>query len=222
VKRPILDLGWITVERLARHLGALRDGGCRFVGLSRYLEDPPAATSEAGEVVVGFGDEGFEFLESAWPLLKQWDVPVVLFVRTAQVGRIRRPLLPGSSATPCLGWSELRQLVREGVSVQSAGHHGLDASRVPAEMVFGDLIRSRRELENRLGQPPVALQYPYDQADATARELAAQAGFQLGFAAGIEPPFAGALNLGRVPVGTFTQRGRLVRRLRRVARAMQA
>lgn len=213
VKRPILDRGWITADGLARHLTAMRDAGCVFVDLSRFLET--GAADSGPEVVVAFGDEGPEFLELAWPILQQLDVAPVLFVRTAQVGRVRRSLLPGGVVAPNLSWTELRRLASQGVSVQSGGHHGLDAARVPAEMVFGDLIRSRRELENRLGEEAIALQYPFDHGSDVARGLAAQAGFQLGFAAGFEPPFTDRLGLGRLPVGTFSHRGSVLRRLRR-------
>lgn len=213
VPRPTLAWRWITPDRLCRYLdGVARVGFC-FVDLHTFaerLEHPPEIAPR--EVLLTFEDPDVRLLDLLWPELQTWDVRPVLFIRTAQVGRSQEGFL-GRSTSLQLNWSELRFLAQRGASIQSRGHYGLHPDAVAEEIVFGDLLRSRRELEKRLASEAVAIRYPGGRADPVLVRLAELAGFQMGFASGPKPPFDHALALGSLDLRPVWPPGGISRRL---------
>ncbi len=185
-EHPRLALSWISRSRFESILDGLLERGVRFLDLDdfrRQVEDPSAEAS--GGILLTFEDADENFLHRVAPLLHEREIPAVLFVATASVGHVEgRSFGPFRRETPQLSWSQLRKLRAWGIRTQSAGHHVLDLRSVPPEVAFGDLIRSRRELERRLSEEAVALSYPHRAVDEEIADLARRAGFALAFGGG--------------------------------------
>jgi len=104
----------------------------------------------------------------------------------------------------------------KGIRTQSAGHRHLDLRSVPPEVAFGDLIRSRRELERRLSEEAIALCYPHRSVDEEVADLAHRAGFELAFG-----PAAGRVSdplfdLARVALKTTDSPSALLHRVQKL------
>ncbi len=86
------------------------------------LEHLLTLPDNANAVAVTF-DDGLEtFAEKAWPLLRERDIPVTLFVVTEAVGTDNRWPDDRSSGIPklrLLDWNELGKLAGEGVTIGS-------------------------------------------------------------------------------------------------------
>jgi len=197
--RPRLGRNWILRTQLERILDLLTDSGWVFLDLDGFMaavEEPPI---EPRRLLLTFDHCGPEFLEHAAPVVTAREIPSVLFVPTASVGRVSgKGLGPLRTRSRQLGWEQLRELSGRGVRTQPAGHHPLDLRNVSPEIAYGELIRSRREIERRLQQEASAFAYPYGSVDLQVADLAARAGFTLGFGNGKWPREAGLLNLSRV------------------------
>lgn len=175
--------GHSTPEQVAAQLEQLVDLGFQFVSLDAYRQRPAGSgLSSAPRVLLTFDHPTAPAFELLWPTLSRLGIAPVLFVTTGAVGRRRRPFLPfGPTPDESLTWAELVDLRRGGASIQCHGHTGARLPQLPPEIAFGDLMRSRREVELRLGTVPIALSYPSGAADAVVADLASKAGFQLGF-----------------------------------------
>ena len=170
-------------EQIAAQLEQLVDSGVQFLAFDEYCRSSAVhAVVRAPQVLLTLDHPSAVALEALWPVLSRLRIPPVLFVTTGAVGRRRRLLLPfGPAPDESLTWAELTDLRRGGASIQCHGHTGARLTQLPPEIAFGDLMRSRREVELRVGANPVALSYPGGAVDEVVAELAAKAGFELGF-----------------------------------------
>jgi len=219
-ERVHLGLNWIHRDRFERILDALAAAGWTFLDLDHYLAALRGTEKPSRGILLSFDHAGPEFLELVAPLLLAREIPAVIFVPTASVGRVSgKGLGPLRTRHRQLGWQQLKELSRWGIRAQPVGHHYLDLRGVSLEIAYGELIRSRREIERRLGQEALALAYPYGSVDLQLTDLAARAGFLVGFGSGKWPTEAGVLNLSRVRLRATdrpaTLEARLVRPVRR-------
>ena len=218
VLRSPLGLGGLARSRLESLLDRLLADGYRFATFDRYWEAAQngGGTSDERTLILSFDGATVEFAELVLPVLERRAIPSVLFCTTGKVGRRERTagLIRIRREQDHLGWGELKHLIARGVSVQSRGHTLADLRRFPPEIAFGDLLRSRRELEHRLDHEAMAVAYPLAAVDDSIEELAARAGFGLGFVSG-KGRGDSRLRRPRIPLRPTDSPERLLRRIKR-------
>jgi peptidoglycan/xylan/chitin deacetylase (PgdA/CDA1 family) len=185
----------ITSSQLERNLDELLAAKRRFLDLDQFRAAMEGLSEAPDGLLLSFDYDGVDFLDSTLPILRERNIPSVLFLAIGKIGRVtNRGFGPLRQQTRHLSWSQLRSSMRAGVRVQSAGFESLGLQRLAPEVEFGDLIRSRRELERRLQEEAVALRYPGAIADERMADLARRAGFSLAFGAvkdgSVDPLFA--------------------------------
>jgi peptidoglycan/xylan/chitin deacetylase (PgdA/CDA1 family) len=169
---------WYYVPRptFVAQLGYLRDDGWSVIDVAtmlRGLEAPAGLPARAA--LITFDDGYRSVLEVALPCLQEFGYPAVHFVPTDFIGG--RNWFDGGAEPeePICDWDELRELERQGVSVQahSASHPHFSALGPAA--LEEELARPRRVLEDGLGRPVEVFAFPYgdDGSDplATGRAL---------------------------------------------------
>ncbi len=138
-------------------------------------------------------DDGWAWLLEVWGWFKDRGLKPVLFLATIlpelrergsweKFVRGRFPRMAEEGLVP-LSWDELKDLVKEGLVVQSHTHSHVRVSREtpPEELEF-----PKRLIEEHLGQRVWALAYPYGRAKDVgtgAGEALGRAGYTLGFTA---------------------------------------
>lgn len=198
----------------AEQMAFLREHRYAVVSLdavvSHYRE---AAPLPPRAVLLTFDDGYRDNLEHALPVLREHGFPAVLFVPVGFVGSSRplphdERLAAAGVANPVLGWDELAELERGGVSVESHGvSHQVLAGLGDAEAAR-EIEESKAALEERLGRPVRAFAYVkggaahYGPRDV---ELVRRAGYELAFATrtGANGPGADPLRLRRYNVEPF-------------------
>lgn len=123
-------------------------------------------------------DDGFRSLYTlAYPILRKYSLPAVAYVTPSLIVNHRSVSTADSGAMPepYLTWSELAEMVGNGLSVGShAWTHRSLASLKPRE-VEEEAVRSRHALERELGQEITSFAYPFgtlaDFNDMTTRLL---------------------------------------------------
>lgn len=154
-----------------RHVEWLASGRVRVVELATLLRLPPASDA----VAVTFDDGFRNFVTRAWPLLRELELPVTLFVVTAHVGgfndwgppaeRKRIPRLP------LLDWRRLGKLAEEGVELGSHTVSHPDLSKLSPREVERELARSAERIEAETGHRPRCFAYPYGRAENAERSV---------------------------------------------------
>jgi peptidoglycan/xylan/chitin deacetylase (PgdA/CDA1 family) len=149
-------------DRLFRSQMSELDTLARPVSLERavgYLTNGEAF--ERPRVVVSFDDAYENFYSSAWPVLWELRTPTILFVPVCFVeGRGCAPIL-GTDHLPPLSWSQLNEMVSTGLlSIGSHSCSHVDLRSLSRKNALDELTRSRRILEDRLGQKVNSFCYP--------------------------------------------------------------
>jgi peptidoglycan/xylan/chitin deacetylase (PgdA/CDA1 family) len=133
----------LTVFR--EHLAFLREQQFAVMQLSGF-----ASQSCVRSAVLTFDDGLASHYELAFPALLEQRLAATFFVTTALVDS------PGY-----LTWSQLREMCAAGMTIGSHGHRHIDYTGLPTAAAQSELLRSRMELEDRLGTPATTFSAPY-------------------------------------------------------------
>ena len=171
----------LTVDpsQFDEQLAALRGAGARLVG----VDEVPGllaghAHADGGPTVAITIDDGLaDVATDALPVLARYDAPATLFVPTAFVGASAGWLRGEEARRPMLEWSALTELADAGMEIGSHGHRHLAADVNDPELIRADALRSRAELQDRLGREIRSFGFPFGYGPPAARAAVRRAGF---------------------------------------------
>ncbi len=121
-------------------------------------------------LLITFDDGYSDVLDNAAPVLRRLGMPATMYVITD------RPQLVNSGF---LSWGGVKELEREGFDIGSHTVTHRPLTSLSDQEVVEELVRSRGELERRLGHPVQWLAYPHGAVDERVVELARGAGYVL-------------------------------------------
>ena len=126
-------------------------------------------------LVLTFDDNSQGIYDNAFPLLRKHRFHATLFVHTNYVGK--------TTSKAHNTWPELNEMQRSGlVDIQSlTANHPPDLTVLKDADVMHEFQLSAHSIEVRGGRKPYAVVYPYDVYDDHVAQLAAAAGYTLGF-----------------------------------------
>ncbi|MEZ4414446.1 MAG: polysaccharide deacetylase family protein [Gemmatimonadota bacterium] len=139
------------------------------------LEEIPALGDDEDAVALTFDDAFANFTTEALPVLRDLDLPSTLFVPTGHVGATNDwggHAQPGIPSLPLLDWDGLEAAVSSGVTLGAHTVTHPHLTRCGAAQVEDELLEAREELAARTGARPLALAYPYGDADERVRDQA--------------------------------------------------
>lgn len=211
---------WVSPERFEVQVQALLRAGYRIVPLSsliRHPEGPPSCPPRRCAALTF--DDGFRGqFAHAYPVLRRHGVPATFFIIAGRVGTDDfYPHLPlqGAARSPereltpwrPLGWEELREMARNGMSIgsHSVSHRSLGC--LGTEETEAEVRRSKEILEEGLGQPVDLFAYPfgseaYGDFDARIQAVLRRCGYVAACTTvvGSNGPRVNPLALRRIPV----------------------
>jgi peptidoglycan/xylan/chitin deacetylase (PgdA/CDA1 family) len=174
---------WVPPGRFVRQIDALLEAGFRFVDETSYLDVLDGRRpNDDHEILLTFDDGYRVLLDRAIPELEARRIPALLFIVSAFVGgeNTWELNLPGRHFRH-LGWDEIETLARSGFSFGSHARTHSDLTRLPLEALREELVRSKEEIEGRLGTPVRSLSYPYGRLNDSVRREAERAGYRAAF-----------------------------------------
>jgi len=180
----------VSVAQLREHLALLASG------MSAAVRPRPLPE-------ITFDDGHRSNLEYAFPLLNDFGLRATFFVVAARVGKDDN----------YISWDQARAMVAAGHQVQSHGWSHRLLTQCNRRELQEEFVRSKQELENRLGTEVVALSAPGGRSNERVIAACAHAGYQFFFHSN---PWAQPRSLDGVQV-----RGRLMVTNRMDARALE-
>lgn len=184
---PVLREYGVPPARFAEQLDSLAARGWTFVDLDALLRAldgeeplPPRA------VLLTFDDAYAELRTAALPLLRQREIPAVVFAVTGLVGGVNEwDRAKGARVLALLDAEGLHALAAAGVEIGSHTSSHATLTRVEPDGLAAELEGSAARLE-ALGFPrPRALAYPHGAWDAGVAAAARAAGYGVAFT--VEP-----------------------------------
>jgi peptidoglycan/xylan/chitin deacetylase (PgdA/CDA1 family) len=170
-----------------------------FLGFLRQRRQLPKKT-----VVLTFDDGYKSFIGYAYPLLKELGFAATLFIQTDQIASKPNPNL--------LSWSELHDLVQQGVEIYPHGKTHQDLRRRPGESpsayerrMLQELVVPLNLLRKNLDRPAIGLEviaYPSGTWDEDLLRSLKEHGYQAGFTERRQgnPAFVPFFKINRSPI----------------------
>jgi peptidoglycan/xylan/chitin deacetylase (PgdA/CDA1 family) len=195
----------VTTAHFYRHVDWLASHG-RVVGLDQALADRGRPGSDQ-QYVLTFDDGYEDVYENAWPVLRDRQLPFVLYLTTDPV-ESHRSLTPGGRAEP-LTWGQVEEMLESGLMTLGAHtHRHLELGAMGVGAIEEEIKISNDLIVKRTGVTPVHFAYPWGYWSEVAHPVI-QAAYEtatLGSGAPITVD-SDLLKLNRVPVqlsdGTF-------------------
>ena len=136
----------------------LRDAGYHSMDLPVLVEQVRQQQPLPAKTVVITFDDGFrDFYTNAFPVLREHRFTATVFLPTAFIGSARHSF----KEKECLTWNEVAELRQRGISF---GSHTVNHPRLIElswREIETELSASKRELEQRLGEPVSTFAHPY-------------------------------------------------------------
>jgi len=181
-----LELGFTRIgpRLFRRQVEALAKAGYQGIGSSALLGTPRFPIPDSRfPVVFSFDDAYSGLAEHAFPVLAEYGFRALVFVITDFVGRENTwDVQYGWRKFFHLSWDQLAHWQQRGIEVHSHGVSHARLTWLSDDQVADELGRSREVIASRLGASPSGISYPFGAADERVRNLAAAAGYSLGFA----------------------------------------
>lgn len=181
----------VSPERFASHMRALRRRGMQPSSIEDFVAwlEGKGALRE-GSFVLTFDDGFLGVYEHAFPLLSKMGWPATVFLVTGLIGKQdewTERENPSGQTYPLLGYREIHEMARGGISFHSHSRSHPDLSKLPRDSLLNELAGARLDLEDLLGRPAPYLAYPYGRFDEHVVEAAKESGYQAAFS--VQPGF---------------------------------
>jgi len=157
---------WVSENSFLEQLRCIITCECTAVLVEDLLHASEPANG-ALTVALTFDDGRACDYELALPMLVDEGVRATFFVNTATIDR------PGH-----LTWTQLGEMKRAGMSVQSHSHEHADLARLSPEQLDYQLRRSKAEIEDHLGSEVTLLALPYGSMGTNTLTAAKSAGYR--------------------------------------------
>ena len=162
-----------TLEQLESHIAYLQDGGFNVMALPDIIyRFQSGQTVPDKTVAISIDDAYLSVYEKGWPLFKQANFPITLFVATGPIDRNLRGYMD---------WDQIRELQSQGVTIGSQTNSHPHMHRISLDAVRQELSSSNERFLTELGLRPELFAYPYGEYSLDVIEAVKDAGFIAAF-----------------------------------------
>ena len=162
----------VTIDQLNSHIEELTKEKYTIKSLDFIIDtiindgDLPANT-----IGISVDDADKSFLEVGWPLFKENNIPVTLFVTTGTI----------SNNEKYINWDQIRKLKEEGVVIGAHSHTHAHMPDISIEEVRDEIETSNKIFLKELGEIPTLFAFPYGETTDEIIELVKEFKFKVAF-----------------------------------------
>jgi peptidoglycan/xylan/chitin deacetylase (PgdA/CDA1 family) len=170
----------VSPALFAEHMAYLHQQANTPITVTQFINTRSKGPSALPDrpVVLTFDDGFADFFTEALPILQQYNFTATLYVTTGFIGSTSRWLQrEGESTRPMLTWDQLNEISASGIECggHSHWHHQLDT--LSLALARDEIVRSKRLLEDHLGQEVSTFAYPYGYHSNTIKRLVREEGY---------------------------------------------
>lgn len=168
---PTADAAYtISAQQFSDQLDLVMDTGHPVSTVSDLADAAgvgPAAPMHEQVVVLTFDDGTASHLETVLHMLWERNIPGEFYINPVNVGR-----------RGFLSWTELRGMASAGMSIQSHGYSHRYMDEIDDASVVDELLRSRKTIEDRIGQAVTVFAAPGGRINHFVAALARRVGYK--------------------------------------------
>lgn len=162
----------VSIEEFRKQMTLLSEEGYSIISLEDFLKVKRSGGKCSKTVLLTFDDGYKGFHSLAYPILKKYNFPLILFLTTKFVHQ----------GGEYLNWDEVHELYKEDlitIGAHTRSHHML--TKFSINTARREILGSKEEIENTLGIPVKAFSYPYGAYNSFLRNLVKSLGFRVAF-----------------------------------------
>ncbi len=169
----------ISSDEFEKQMQELKKRNLPVISLDDFLLWKRGEKTLPPESVLITIDDGYvSAYDIAWPILRKFGYPFVMFVYTNYVS------VGGKSVT----WEQLREMHAAGVAIESHSVSHRNLTKLPKNVnepyeawLWHELNGSREIISKKIGTPVRTIAYPYGIFNATVQETGRRAGYEAQF-----------------------------------------
>ena len=160
----------IQLEVFKKQLEIIENQGIRFVHPKDFKKDILQKKNER-KILLTVDDGLTSFYENAWPILKEKNIPLILFVNTREVG-----------AYNYMNWDQIKELSNSNnVEIGNHSHSHEYLVDENAETIKKDILKSIKIFKEKLGQNSEFFSYPFGEYSLEVKKIIKDFGFKYAF-----------------------------------------
>jgi peptidoglycan/xylan/chitin deacetylase (PgdA/CDA1 family) len=165
---------FVTEEMFERQMEYLKNNGYHVITLRQLYDFLEGRRRPPKKSVVITIDDGWKSAKTiAWPILKKYGFPAVLFVYT--------DLIKAKESSLTLSWADLREMKASGVfEIQSHTVTHADLTKISDDQLMIELGESQRIIKKMTGEAPEFVAYPYGVFNKKVLEVMRSFGYKGG------------------------------------------
>lgn len=164
----------------AEHMAYLHQQRYTPLTVTQFIRARSQGASALAErpVILTFDDGFADFFTDALPVLKRYNVTATLYITTAFIDGVSQWMRrERETARRILSWQELSEIAVNGIECGAHTHTHPRLDTLSTRAARNEMARSKRLLEDHLGQETCSFAYPYGYQTARLRQIAREIGF---------------------------------------------
>ena len=160
----------IKLNDFLKHLEIIKNNNIRFVNPKNFKNEL-TANKKQRKILLTIDDGFLSFYKNAWPILKEEEIPFILFVSTREVG-----------SSNYMSWSQIREISKENfveIGNHSHSHEYLVDENI--EIIESDIQNSINIFKEKLGKNSEFFSYPFGEYSITFKNIIKSLGFKYAF-----------------------------------------
>ena len=173
------------------HLKEIKNSKIEFITFEKF-EKIIKTSIEENYLLLTIDDAFESFYVNAWPILKNKQIPFVLFVSTREIGK-----------HGYMNWEQIKEL--DSNNLVTIGNHSHSHEYLidwKENKIKSDLETSIKIFEKKLGYSPKIFSYPFGEYSISLKKIVANLNFEFAFGqhSGVIDPTKDFLELPRFPI----------------------
>ncbi|MDI6782285.1 MAG: polysaccharide deacetylase family protein [bacterium] len=171
---------WVDVKNFRRQMKLLAFRGFNTISLDMLAAAFKGIAQLPKKPIILTFDDGYQdnYLY-AFPILKKYNFTATIFLVSGHIGDTNQwDKIPQEKPIKLLSAEEIKEMVEYGISF---GAHTVSHPHLPQltkEEASCEIVQSKKELEEIIGQKITSFCYPYGEFNQTVKRMVIEAGFE--------------------------------------------
>ena len=181
----------VSKENFIQHLNEINNSGIKFISFKNFKE-VIKNNIDRNYLLLTIDDAFESFYLNAWPILKNNEIPFVLFVSTREVGK-----------HGYMTWEQIKEITKSNLA--TIGNHSHSHEYLidwEDDKIKSDLKTSIKIFQQELGYSPKIFSYPFGEYSSSLKKIVSDLNFEFAFGqhSGVIDPTKNFLELPRFPI----------------------
>ena len=160
----------IQMEVFKKHLDIIKNEGIKFIH-PKDFEKNLYENKKDRKILFTVDDGLLSFYENAWPILREREIPFILFVNTREVGSFNY-----------MNWDQILELHKsKNVEIGNHSHSHEYLVEESSDFIKGDILTSIEIFKKKLGKNSKFFSYPFGEYSLEFKKIIKDLGFSYAF-----------------------------------------